>query len=462
MYIKKTFPAMQVLCLMVFAWSGAWAAEAPPGMSLPESIDIALKQSVLLHAAKEGVKGAEALQKEAFTGFLPRFSTSYSYTRLNKEPTFTFPGASFTIPPAIPVTIPPNTYLAGTRDNYNWNIEIRQPVFAGGGIRANFETSRLGADIARWEEATAVQDLVQEVKFAYFNILKAGRILLVARQSLDRLTAHRDTAQAFFDVGIIPKNDLLFAEVELANGRQFLLRAENSVEMAKAKFNTVLRREINAPVQIEDILDDKPYEKTLEGCITEALQNRPEIRSYVLRLEQAKRIVDVARSEYYPNVGLVGNYARYGDAPGLQGSPYKDQESWYVMAVANWSFWEWGKTKNRVDAGLSRESQVSDSLANIRDQISLEVKNAYLLLREAEKQVQVSKKAIEQAQENFRINTERYREQVGRSTDVIDAQTLLTRARSDHDNALGDYSISRARMERATGGGSRYHVKEIQ
>jgi outer membrane protein TolC len=121
------------------------------------------------------------------------------------------------------------------------------------------------------------------------------------------------------------------------------------------------------------------------------------------------------------------------------------------MAAANWNFWEWGKTKNRVEAGVSRLNQVSDGLVNVKDQISLEVKNAYLLLREAEKQVQVSKKAIEQAQENFRINTERYREQVGRSTDVIDAQTLLTRARSDFDNALGDLSISRARLERAMG-----------
>ena len=423
------------------------AAEGVPAMNLMESIDLALKQSVLLHAAKEGVKGAEAQQKEAFTGFLPKFSSSYSFTRLNEEPTFSFPGA--------PPLIPASAITTGTKENYNWNVEARQPLFAGGGILANYEASRLGTDIARLDEKAAVQDLVQEVKIAYFNILKTGRILSVAGQSLDQLTAHRDTAQAFYEVGVIPKNDLLYAEVELANGRQFLVRAENGVEMAKSKFNTILRREINAPVEIEDILNDRPFEKTLDACIVAALENRPEIRSYALRLEQAKRLVNLARSEYYPNVGLVGNYARYGDTPGVAGSPYKDQENWYVMAVANWNFWEWGKTKNRVDAGLSRESQASDILANIRDQITLEVKNAYLLLREAEKQLFVSKKAIEQAEENFRINTERYREQVGTSTDVIDAQTLLSRAKSDYYNALGDFNISQARLERATGGGGR-------
>lgn len=452
MRTKRWFLCGVIVTMIAAAVTAARAAETVKSLSLSESIDLALRRSVLIHAAREGVRGAEAQRKEAFTGFLPKFSTSYSYTRLNTDPTVNFPGTSLTLPfPIGSVTIPPSTYQAGTKDNYNWNIEARQPLFAGGGILANYEASRIGTEIVRLEETTTVQDLVQEVKIAYFNILKADRIHAVARQSVERLTAHRDTAQGFYDVGIIPRNDLLYAEVELANGRQLLVRAENSLEMAKSKFNTLLRREINAPVEIEDTLNDRPFAKPLDGCITAALENRPEIRSYAFRLEQAKSLVKLARSEYYPNVGLVGNYARYGDTPGVAGSPYRDQESWYVMAVANWNFWEWGKTKNRVDAGLSRENQAADILTNIREQIALEVKNAWLLLHEAEKQVHVAKKTTEQAEENFRINTERYREQVGTSTDVIDAQTLLTKARSDHDNALGDYSIGRAKLERAMG-----------
>jgi outer membrane protein TolC len=121
------------------------------------------------------------------------------------------------------------------------------------------------------------------------------------------------------------------------------------------------------------------------------------------------------------------------------------------MAVANWNFWEWGKTKNRVAASKSKENQITDALTNLNDQITLEVKNAYLLLREAEKQISVSRQAIEQAEENFRLTRERYREQVATSTDVLDAQTLLTRTKSDYTNALGDYHINHARLERAMG-----------
>jgi outer membrane protein TolC len=430
--------------LGVFAMSAVVsAAEGGSLLTLQDSIDLALKQSVVIHSAREGVAGAEAQKKEAFTGFLPKLSTSYNYTKLNEAPTFLFPG----VPPAIPQSV----VTTGTQDNYTWALEARQPIFAGGGILANYEASRFGLDAARMEEKGIVLDTVQEVKVAYFNVIKSEKLLDVAQQSVKQLGAHRDMAQSFFDVGMIPRNDLLHAEVQLANGQLFLVKSENGLELARSKLNIVLRRKIDAPVNVEDIFAYRPFEKSPGECLQFALENRPEIMAYSLKLEQAKKIVSQAKSEYFPSVNLVGNYSRFGDTPGVSGSAYKDQESWYVMAVANWNFWEWGRTKNRVDMSRSRENQITDALANVKDQITLEVKNAYLSLREAEKQIFVTRKAIEQAEENFRITQERYKEQVATSTDVLDAQTLLTRAKSDYTNALGDYHISHARLERAMG-----------
>ncbi len=418
-------------------------ADSAEKMTLSESLDLAVKRSVLAHSTREGILGAEAQQKEAFTGFLPKFGTSYNYTRLNAEPYFNFPG--------IEPLIPAKQMTMGTKDNYTWSIEARQPLFAGGAIRSNYEASRIGTDIARQEHLSNLRNLVLEVKSAYFGVLKANRVLDVAKQSVERLKAHRETALGFYDAGLIPRNDLLRAEVELANGHQSLLSAMNAKEMAEARFNTLLRREIGTAVEIEDTLTGRPYGATLEGCIAAALERRSELQSASLRVRQAQSLVRQSEADYYPSVNLVGNYSRYGDTPGVSGTIYKPQESWYAMVVANWNFWEWGKTKHRVEAGISREKQAVDALDHTRDQIVLEVKNAYLLLREAEKQVQVSEKAAEQAEENFRINTERYREQVGTATDVIDAQTLLTKSRSDYANALSDCAIQQARLERAMG-----------
>ncbi|OPY07485.1 MAG: Outer membrane protein OprM precursor [Syntrophus sp. PtaB.Bin001] len=290
-----------------------------------------------------------------------------------------------------------------------------------------------------------------DVETAYLNITKAEKLRDAASQSVDRLVAHREMTRNFYEVGIVPRNDLLSAEVELANGKQALLRAENGVALAKAKFNTLLRRPMDMPVAVEDLLAYKPYDREFNECLRISLEKRTEIKTYNLRAEQAHKAVEIARSEYYPKINFVGNYSRFGDEPSVSGTPYQDQESWYVMTVANWNFWEWGKTKDRVDASLSKERQANDALVNIKDQIALDLKNAWLLLKEAEKQIQVTRKAVVQAEENFRINVERYREQVSTATDVIDAQTLLTKANTDHTQSLSDYQIQLARLKRAMG-----------
>ena len=194
-------------------------AEEP--LTLEASIDIALKNSIVINIAKEGSKGATAQKREAITGFLPKFSTSYSYTRLNEAPFSRFEGLPAPFSALNGMEIP-----AGTKDNYNWAIEARQPLFAGGGILANYQASSIGEDAAHLEETAKYQDVVREVKIAYFNILRAQRIQDTARQSVEMLSAHRDVAENYFNVGMIPKNDLLHAEVELANGKQALVRAK--------------------------------------------------------------------------------------------------------------------------------------------------------------------------------------------------------------------------------------------
>jgi outer membrane protein TolC len=424
----------------LFIFYSGWAH----GITLEESIDIALKNSVVVDVAKAGLKGAQAQKREAMTGFLPKLSTTYSYTHLNEPPNMTIPA----IPPII---TSPQKMDIGVRDNYNWSVDAKQPLYAGGAIIANYDINRFGEEAAKLEEHIAVQDIIRDVKEAYYSILKAQKLLEVAKQSVERLNAHVDMARSFYEVGIIPLNDVLYSEVELANGQRELIRAENGVERIKSRFNVILRRDINTPVEVEDILAYRAFDRSLESCLGEAMAKRMEIRIQELRLEQAKAFMRVMASEYYPAVNLVGSYGRYGEDTSLNGSSYKDSESWSVMAVANWNFWEWGRTKNRVEFGRQRERQAKDLLIGMQDRVTLELKDAYLSLREAEKQVDVAKRAIAQAEENYRITEERYREQVSTSTDVLDALTLLTRAKSDYTNALGDYHINYTRLERAMG-----------
>ena len=424
--------------LWVLICTGIAGAQAAAPMTLEESIAIALRQSVAIQSAREGVLASEARRKEAFTGFLPKMSTSYNYTRLNEDP-------------FIRLDPPLGERVTGTENNYTWSLDARQPLFTGGRVKATYDIQRLGVDASRQEELGTIQDIVLDVKRSYFTILKAKRLVGVAKQSVEQLTAQKDLAKNFYEVGIVPRNDYLQAEVRLADGTQGLVRAENRLLEARARFNTVLRRPIDAAADVEDILEYRPYETSFEDCLKTALDNRPEIRLYAARVEQAGQRVKVVESEFYPSLNVVGSYQRYGDGGDLNGSKYRDPENWSVAAVATWDLWEWGRTKYARDASVSQEKQAMNTLAGVKDQVTLEVKNAWLAVKEAEKLIAVTEMSTEQAEENYRINQERYREQVSRMTDVLDALTLLTVARASRSNALSDYRIAMAALDRAMG-----------
>jgi outer membrane protein TolC len=121
------------------------------------------------------------------------------------------------------------------------------------------------------------------------------------------------------------------------------------------------------------------------------------------------------------------------------------------MAIASWTFWEWGKTRYGVHEKLRRLEQARLARAEKEDLIRLEVKRAYLRVKDAESAVLTVEKAVEQAEENLRINQERYKEQVATSTEVIDAQTLSIRTQNNYYNALSVFNVSKAELDRAMG-----------
>jgi len=132
-------------------------------------------------------------------------------------------------------------------------------------------------------------------------------------------------------------------------------------------------------------------------------------------------------------------------------SDLSEPSRWDIQAVATWNFWEWGRTSYGINEKVSRFSQAKLRKKEILDNIQKEIKKAYLRTQEAEKAIITVEKAIEQAKENFRINEERFKEQMATSTDVLDAQTLLSRTITNYYNALYAFQIAKAALYRAMG-----------
>jgi len=415
-----------------------WAQGRPNLLTLEESIKTAMERSWAIHSAVMGINGSEFRRKEAITNFLPWWTGQYGYTRYNS-----------------PVTIGAvqvgtlGTIVATSRDVYSFNTAISQPIFTGGLNLSNYRSAKLGVDVSKLNVETVKRDLVLQVRVGYFNILRAEKFLDVAKQAVKQFEAQLEVTKAFFDVGIVPKNDVLQAEVRLANAKQALVKAANDVATAKSAFNILLRREIETPLEVVDILEYKPFPMGFESSLEEALRLRPEVKTAQLNIDQAKESVKAARSGYFPTVSLTGDYVRSSEVFGLNGDHIFDR--WTIQALTTFTLWNWGNTAFKVGENKVKVIQAEDSKNQLIDSITLEVKDDYLNMQVAEKNLKVAEKSIEQAEENLRMNEERYKYQVATQTDVLDAVVLLAQAKVNYYGALSDFNIAKAQLERAMG-----------
>ncbi|MGD1972702.1 MAG: TolC family protein [Desulfobacterales bacterium] len=418
------------------------AQETTGTFNLTQTIETALKANLSLKQSREEVNAALATKKARTTNFFPTLSASYGYIRRDQETRQSLQGQQGQ----------QTNVIINPEDEYNFITSFSQPIFTGFALINQYKIASMGLDVAEISEKLTRQDIILDAKNAYFSILKSQKLMDVAEDTVKQVTAQKEVAENMYQVGMSPLNDLLQSQVQLANDKQRFITAQNNLEISKSQFNTLLRRPVNAPVAIVDILDYTPFDQDINYCLTQANQNRLELQVADLEVQIAQKDYQLSKRSYFPSIDLTGTLTRRGtdwDVDGGEG--IADKKFWDIRATASWDFWEWGRTRYGVKEKLSRLSQAKYSKENILDNIELEVKQAFLRTKESEKNITTIEKAIEQAKENLRITEERYKEQVSTTTDVLVAQTLLTETMTNYYNALYDFKIAKSVLYRAIG-----------
>ena len=419
------------------------AAEADDGrFNLSQTIEAALKANLELQRSKDEVDAATAARSARATEFFPTLNARYGYIKRDQPTTQALGTQGGQV---VDVLVNPE-------DEYNFVTSFSQPIFTGFALYNQYKIAGLGLDIAEFTEKLTRQDVILDAKNAYFLILKAQKLMDVADETVKQIAAQKDVAENMYQVGMSPLNDLLQSQVQLANAKQALITAKNNLDLTKSQFNTLLRRQVNSPVSVEDILDFTPWVQSIEDCLSQAKNNRLEIQVTDLEIQIAEKDYKLSQRDFFPSVNLVGTWTKRGtdwDVDGGEG--ISDKDFWDIRATATWDFWQWGRTRYGVKEKLSRLSQAKLRKQQILDNIDLEVKQAYLKTQEAQKNITTIEKAIEQAKENLRITEERYKEQVSTTTDVLVAQTLLTETMTNYYNALYDFKIAKAILYRGLG-----------
>lgn len=425
--------------LLALYFSGGALAKEKKVYTLDECVKEALANNWKLKAKKEQINQAEYVKNQARADFLPKLSTSYGYKRFGSNQEFFAKG------------LPGGFLEMGALNNYEWRGTVKQPIFTGFAILSTYRLSELGIDQSQLEVETQKLDLALQAKTAYFNILTADMAVETTEKAAEALESHADVARNFYKVGMIPINDLLESEVNASNSKHDLTSARNQARLARSNFNAVLSRPVNAEVEVEEISVHNPEQGDFQEYVEIAFKNRPEIKLIDVNLLQTDQQIRLSRSKFYPEVVLTWDYIKQGDTPSVSGGEWHQASNWEAVVGLEWTFWEWGKTYYAVKQQQSVKNEVLKTKMELEEQIQLQIKDAVLDLKTAEENIPITQKAVEQGEENLRVSQERYKAQVSTSTEVLDAQRYLTRARVNHFSALFDYYLARARLLRAMG-----------
>jgi outer membrane protein len=406
-----------------------------------DAVQIALRQNSAILKGNADLRASYGVEVQLRAIALPQVSAGGGYNYLEPSLVETFPISNYA--------------LQFPNQNWNADIKVQQLIYAGGRLTSAFRSAKLTREQALLNYQTTLADTLLAVRVAYDDVLVAAQQMAVHESSVQLLTQELEDVRKRFGAGTVPQFDGLRAQVELANERPRLIQAKNDFRIGKDNLLNLLAVRLpktiweDIPLQLSDTLEARPYEIDLPTALARALERRPELAA--LRKAEALRREDLvnAKSGYKPNAQVYGGYE-------WQSLPYEnnlgaDLSGWIAGAQLSWSIFDGQLTRGKIMEAKARHERAQLDIDESGRQIELDVRTAYSNFIEAREVLESQKTVQEQAQEALRLAEARHKTGTGTQLDVLGAQTALTQARTTQVQALHDYAVARARLQRALG-----------
>lgn len=422
------------LCLMgnVFAQQEdvQKKADVTGDYTLERCVTRALEANPSILAARAALKGAEYGVDAATGEFLFKVSGDYGYTHYDRDQTY------------------------GDNDQWVAHLGLSQPLFTGFRLLSSYQKSKLLNEKSDFQLYNAELIVIQDVQSNFLSLLKARMDVKSAEDSVERLKSQLKVNNAYYDVGLYPRVDVLQAEVELATAEQDLLTARNTVSIQEAQLNTLLNLPLDADINYVGSLDYAPTQFDLKLCLERAYKTRPDLKIAFKSVETALKDAKIAASSFYPQVSADLDYYRSGDDPDVDGGDnwsHSASENWQVGVNMNWTMFEWGADYHDWKQTKETVNQLQAELEKSRLNAGFEVKRSLLSLKEAADRIRVGRKSVESAKESYRMAMARYQAQVGTNNDVLDAQARVSESEAQLNTALADYNTALSTLYVAMG-----------
>jgi outer membrane protein TolC len=390
----------------------------PEPLTLLDGLRIVTEENRIVRIKQEEEKISHADTLVARSRLLPSINASYGQTFLENQP-----------------GLRAGNLVAetGERSFYAYQLVIQQILYDFGGVNSLYQAAKLMEDTKRLDTTRTRNDVALAFSMLYFDVLESEKMITVAEREIESLASHAQVARELLKSGLITRNDLLQAEVRLADARRKLLNAQNMRKINGARVNSMLTRPLGSPLEVVEVI--RPYSEppAYEGAAEVAEKRRPELQIADAALKALRYEETARKSEYFPK------FLAQGERDYTKNKYLTYEENMGISLLMSLNLWSGGSTSAAVQKVQLAQSRLAVERRKLADDIDLELEKYHLDAVNASEAIRVAEGAISQAEENLRITRLKFAEGTGIARDVTDAIALRALSETNYYRALYDY-----------------------
>jgi outer membrane protein len=406
-------------------------------ISLAEAIDLGIRNSKQLKLNQAKIDEAHGALQEAIEKKLPSAGASASYLRLNSA--------------NIDVKSSNNNNNGGSAPKVNQALygilNVSLPIYSGGRIRYGIESARFLEKAVQLDAEKDKDEVVQNTIEAFSNLFKAGSAVRLVKENLAQSEQRVKDLSNLEKNGLLARNDLLKAQLQSSTIELNLLDAENNLQMATLNMNLML----GLPDETQLVPDtnniQRPKdERVMSDFEKAALENRKDIAATDFRKKAAESGVKSTRADMLPSVQLTGGYIA-ADIPKF----FTVTNAVNIGVGVSYNIASLWKTKSKIRQAEARVTQLQVTGEMLSDQVKLQVDRSYLSLLSNRKKIEVYAKALEQANENYRIVKNKFENSLATTTELLEADVAQLQARLNYTLAQADAFVAYNKLLQSAG-----------
>ena len=407
--VKTGYIALLLVIALFIGVSGLRAQEKSV-LTLEEAIDLAIENNPAIEISDATVDISRAVVKNAKSAYYPQISSRLIVPFIGRESGFF----------------------------------LDQLIYDFGRTSNSVKSTKAILKSRKFDKESTEDDIILSTIISYYTVLSESHIALAMEKKVVESEKRLEQAEGFYKSGRVPQIDVTKAEVNLGNAKLEQIAANNNLEVAKVNLQTVMGLEDSFfNFELEDSSDLTIMSYQLEESIVQALGSRPELKSLEAQKIAMKAKLNASKKEFYPE--LFGRTAYRFEGKGAE-------TPGFIAGVG---------VRFPIFEGFSRFAKVEDSKANIKRTnaelrstkagIVSQIKQLHLDLEFAKQNINVTKRTKESAEQSLNLARERYNLARASSVELAEAEALFAISNAQYMQAIYNYNINVARLERATG-----------